>query len=228
MFCICWSPPISLVFFLSFGGARLHVARFWAKLLKQVFLEKKTQTLNVSLTFDKRFLFSSLFLLFVSCLFLYLPPRLALNPPFYFLRVRSKNSFSLKRDILACFPVSPFVSPYLFSLPLFTHTHTLSLSISLSLSLSFSPSSLFSLYFLLYFVMFFLLCFFVFLRKASDAFKFLRHVMRAILCGRPDCSHRYVSLKESPLNPAQILQYATRISTEQTSMRTKCLKHIAL
>ena len=36
------------------------------------------------------------------------------------------------------------------------------------------------------------------LRKAPDTFNFLRHVMRAILPGRPNCSHRCVSLKESP------------------------------
>ena len=33
--------------------------------------------------------------------------------------------------------------------------------------------------------------------KASDTFKFLRHVMRAILSVRPKCSHRCVSVKES-------------------------------
>ena len=45
--------------------------------------------------------------------------------------------------------------------------------------------------------------------------------MRAILSLRPKCSHRCVSLKESPLKPVLILKHATRTSTEQTSMRTK-------
>ena len=52
--------------------------------------------------------------------------------------------------------------------------------------------------------------------------------MRAILSVRPKCSHRCLSRKETPLKPAQILTHATRISTEQTSMRTKCSKHIAI
>ena len=45
--------------------------------------------------------------------------------------------------------------------------------------------------------------------------------MRAGLSVRPKCSHRCVSLKESPLNFVLSLKHATRISTEQTSMRTK-------
>ena len=61
------------------------------------------------------------------------------------------------------------------------------------------------------------------LRKAPDMFKFLRH----ILFVRPNCSHRCVSLRESPLKPVIILKHATRISTEQTSKRTKWFKHIA-
>ena len=59
------------------------------------------------------------------------------------------------------------------------------------------------------------------IRKAPDTFQFLRHVVRAILSVRPNCSHRCASLKESPLEPVQILKHAARISTEQTSMRTK-------
>ena len=43
------------------------------------------------------------------------------------------------------------------------------------------------------------------IRKALDTFKFLRHVMRAILSVRPKRSHRCVSLKETPLKPVQIL-----------------------
>ena len=42
-------------------------------------------------------------------------------------------------------------------------------------------------------------------RKAPDTFKFLRHVMRAILSGRPNSSHRCVSLKESPLKPVHFI-----------------------
>ena len=38
-----------------------------------------------------------------------------------------------------------------------------------------------------------------FLREAPDTFNVLRHVMRAILSVRPKCSHRCVSLKETPL-----------------------------
>ena len=56
----------------------------------------------------------------------------------------------------------------------------------------------------------------------------LRHVVRAVLSVRPKCSHRCVSLKEFPLVLARILKQATRISTEQTSMRTRWFKHIAM
>ena len=52
--------------------------------------------------------------------------------------------------------------------------------------------------------------------------------MRAILSVRPKCSHRGVSQKESPSKPVRILKHTTRISSEQTSMRTKWLKHIAI
>ena len=38
-----------------------------------------------------------------------------------------------------------------------------------------------------------------FVRDAPDTFNFLRHVMRAIWSLRPKCSHRCVSLKETPL-----------------------------
>ena len=61
------------------------------------------------------------------------------------------------------------------------------------------------------------------IRKATDAFKCLRHVMRALLSVRPRCSHIRVSLKESPLKPVLILQHVTSKATEQTSMRTKWL-----
>ena len=65
-------------------------------------------------------------------------------------------------------------------------------------------------------------------RKEPDTFKLLRHVMTAILFVRPKCSHRRVSLKESPLKPVQILKHAARRSTEQTSMRTKCISRFKL
>ena len=65
-------------------------------------------------------------------------------------------------------------------------------------------------------------------RKAPDTFNFLRHVMRAILSGRPNCSHRCVSLNETPLKPVEILKSTTNNSAEQTSMRAKCFKHIAI
>ena len=64
--------------------------------------------------------------------------------------------------------------------------------------------------------------------KAPDTFNFWRHVMRAILSRRPKCSHRCVSLKETPLKPVQILKHTTKNSTEQTVMRTKWFKHIAI
>ena len=64
--------------------------------------------------------------------------------------------------------------------------------------------------------------------RALDTFKFLRHVMRAILSVRTKCSHRCISPKETPLKPVIIRKHATRISTEQTSMRTKWFKHIAI
>ena len=44
---------------------------------------------------------------------------------------------------------------------------------------------------------------------------------------RPKCSHRCVSLKESPLKPVPILKHTTRISTEQTCMRTKWFQRTA-
>ena len=65
-------------------------------------------------------------------------------------------------------------------------------------------------------------------REEPDTFNFWRHVMRAILPVRPKCSHRCVSLKESPLKLVQVLQHAARVSTEQTSMRTKWFKHVAI
>ena len=66
------------------------------------------------------------------------------------------------------------------------------------------------------------------IRDAPDTFNFLRHVMRAILSVRPKCSHRCVSLKETPLKRVQILKHTTKNSTEQTAMRTKWFKHIAI
>ena len=66
------------------------------------------------------------------------------------------------------------------------------------------------------------------LRKAPDALNFLRCAMRAILSVRPKCSHRCVSLKETSLKPVQILKHTTKNSAEQTSMRTKWFKHIAI
>ena len=65
-------------------------------------------------------------------------------------------------------------------------------------------------------------------RKAPDTFNFLRHVMRAIWSVRPKCSHRCVSLKETSLKPVQTLKHTTKNSAEQTAMRTKWFKHIAI
>ena len=49
-----------------------------------------------------------------------------------------------------------------------------------------------------------------------------------MLSARAKCSHRCVSPKESLLKPVQSLQYASGKSTEQTSMKTKWFKHIAI
>ena len=68
----------------------------------------------------------------------------------------------------------------------------------------------------------------LFFRKAPDTFNFLRHVTRAIWSLRPKCSHRCVSLKETSLKPVQILKHTTKNSAEQTAMRTKWFKHIAI
>ena len=65
-------------------------------------------------------------------------------------------------------------------------------------------------------------------RKGLDTFNFLRHVLRAILSVRPKCSLRCISLKETPLKPVQTLKHTTKNSAEQTSMRTKWFKHIAI
>ena len=66
------------------------------------------------------------------------------------------------------------------------------------------------------------------IRKAPDTFSFLSHIMRAILSVWPKCSHRCVSLKETSLKPVQILKHTTKNSAEQTPMRTKWFKHIAI
>ena len=66
------------------------------------------------------------------------------------------------------------------------------------------------------------------IREAPDTFNFLRHVMRAIWSVRPNCSHRRVSQKETPLKPVQSLKHTTENSAEQTVMRTKWFKHIAI
>ena len=68
----------------------------------------------------------------------------------------------------------------------------------------------------------------MFVRKAPDTFNFLRHVMRATLSVRPKCSHRCVSLTETSLKPVQTLKHTTKNSAEQTAMRTKWFKHIAI
>ena len=65
-------------------------------------------------------------------------------------------------------------------------------------------------------------------KSAPDTFNFLRHVMRAIWSVRPKCSHRCVSLKETLLKPVLILKHTTFYSVEQTAMRTKRFKHIAI
>ena len=54
------------------------------------------------------------------------------------------------------------------------------------------------------------------------------HVMRAIWSVRPKCSHRCVSLTETSLKPVQTLKHTTKNSAEQTAMRTKWFKHIAI
>ena len=49
-----------------------------------------------------------------------------------------------------------------------------------------------------------------------------------LVCPTKVLSDRCVSLKRSPIKPLMFLKYATRNSTEQTSMRTKWFQHIAL
>ena len=66
------------------------------------------------------------------------------------------------------------------------------------------------------------------IRDAPDTFNFWRHVMRAIWSVRPNCSHRRVPPKETPLKPVQSLKHTTENSAEQTVMRTKWFKHIAI
>ena len=65
------------------------------------------------------------------------------------------------------------------------------------------------------------------IRQAPDTLKFFKTRCESNLSVRPKCSHRCVSLKESPLKPVIVLKDATTISAEQTSIRTKWFKHIA-
>ena len=58
----------------------------------------------------------------------------------------------------------------------------------------------------------------------ADTLEYLSHSL-SILSARPKFSHRCVSLNQSPWKPVLILTHATRISTEQTSIRTKRFKH---
>ena len=67
-----------------------------------------------------------------------------------------------------------------------------------------------------------------FVRNTPDTFNLLKHVMRAILSVGPKCSHRCVSLKETPLKPVQILKHTTKNSAKQSVMRIKRFKHIAI
>ena len=62
------------------------------------------------------------------------------------------------------------------------------------------------------------------IRKAPDTFKFLRHVMRANLSVRPKCSHRCVSLKETPLKPVKILKHTTNNSAEQNAYENEMVE----
>ena len=66
------------------------------------------------------------------------------------------------------------------------------------------------------------------IREAPDTFKFLRHVTRAVWSVLPKCSHRCVSPKETPLKAVQIPKHTTKNSAEQTVMRTKWFKHMAI
>ena len=65
-------------------------------------------------------------------------------------------------------------------------------------------------------------------RKTPGTFNFLRHVLRAIFSVRPKCSHKCVSLNETSLKPVHIIKHTTKNSTEQTAVRTKWFKHIAI
>ena len=68
----------------------------------------------------------------------------------------------------------------------------------------------------------------ILVREAPDTSNFLRHLMRAIWSVRPKCSHRCVSLKETSLKRVEILKHITFYSAEQTAMRTKWFRHIAI
>ena len=69
----------------------------------------------------------------------------------------------------------------------------------------------------------------ILIREAPDTFNYLRHVMRASWSVRPKCSHRCVSLKgnlfETCANPQAHNQ---KLTAEQTAMRTKWFKQIAI
>ena len=64
-------------------------------------------------------------------------------------------------------------------------------------------------------------------REAPDTLTFLRHVMRAV-CLSDQSALIDASRNETALKPVQILTHATRRSTEQTSVRTKRFRHIAI
>ena len=61
-------------------------------------------------------------------------------------------------------------------------------------------------------------------REEPDTFKLVRHVMRAILSVGPSA----LIDASLPFKPVLILKYATRVSTEQISMRTKWFRHIVI
>ena len=147
---------------------------FWAKLSKRCLLKKSLRHREVCLIIVK-LLFDIYFLFVPFCIFRRFqgsgevatslgpkPSFLWEGGSFVFVFLledkRKQTVVSLKRDMFACFSVSPIVSACLSSLPLFTHTHTLSLSICYYSTYVFLPCFLCVSFFFI-----FVSCFFGFL-----------------------------------------------------------------
>ena len=149
--CKCFIRLAEAPYFKSVLGG-LGVASFLGQVVKRCFGGRETKNILTSLHPKP----SLCHFLFVFVFFL------------------EENCFPLTKGMFVYLSVPPFVSPELFSLTLFTHTHTHSLSLSLSICLS----SLFISFFLPYYLSFFLsssfsAIFFIFLH-CFFAFSFLK------------------------------------------------------